>query len=546
MDRIRFNLEGRFRDTDQENLYSDVNIHDHHIVEAQYMRRDGFEDDPDICAIPRCPTEEEIKQLTNVYMIDYDPDKAEGLTKKEKLEQSSRLAEVMCPLAIHFELAKAVDRCLISSYRHRQTMEGIVYTSGKTQARLGGIISEPRDGAMRTENLYVVGKTSYGKSMARKMIISNIYPKAIHHEFEDKSYTQIPILEATSVVGNMYCYYEQITQRIDEVLNTGDMYYSYFKSEAKSNIGRATGVIKRYIKLFHVGALLIEECEFLRGSEVLEDLINLSEDTGVAIIIIGNPKSEVRSRSLDLMDRPRIHMRFQNVIRADDISSKSNRIFLRLAAKTLWDYQWTPFIPLNDEMCDILMEYSVYNICILKALIKKLMDTVIEKKKKTLSPDLIREVGDKYFLKAKCLLDEDPEALLKYIENDIYGKNNDDIPSIAANYDQIDIDSRKTKAVISQAFQAIRVVTDPEKFSDIRIMQAVRNVIAKDMSLISVGVSAVATKALTLLNDNQEKSERMAAQKLERMKKVKPVRKLEKEAIDELHNAIAKPTVNVG
>ncbi len=546
MDRIRFNLEGQFRNVDQDNLYADVNIHDHHVVKAQYMRRKGYEDDPDICAIPRCPTEKEVNQMTNVYMPDYDPDKAETLTKKEKLEQSSQLQEVMCPLAIHFELAKAVDRCLLSSYRHRNTMEGIQYTSGKSQAKFGGIISEPKDGAMRTENLYVVGKTSYGKSMARKMIISNIYPKAIYHEFEDRSYTQIPILEATSVVGNMYCYYEQITQRIDELLDTGDMYWSYFKTEAKGNIGRATGVIKRYIKLFHVGALLIEECEFLRGSDVLEDLIALSEDTGVAIIIIGNPKSEVQNRGIDLMDRSRIHMRFQNVIKADDISSASNRLFLRLAAKSLWDYQWTPFVPLSDEMCDLLMEYSVYNICILKAMIKKLMDTVIVKKQKTLCPELIREVGDKYFLRAKSLLDEDPEALLEYIQKDIYRKKSGDVPQIASNTDASDLENRKAKAVMSQAFQAVRIVTDPDVYSDIRIMQAVQSVISKDMTLISVGVRAVAMKTMRLLSENQEKANRIAERRMEKMKQEIPVRKLEQEAIDELHKAIAKPTVSVG
>ena len=545
MDRIRFNLEERFRNVDQDNLYTDVNIHDHHVVKAQYMFRKGYEDDPDICAIPRCPTEEEIKQMTNVYMLDYDPDKAETLTKKEKLEQSSQLQEVMCPLAIHFELAKAVDRCLLSSYRHRNTMEGIQYTSGKSKAKFGGIISEPKDGAMRTENLYVVGKTSYGKSMARKMIISNIYPKAIYHEFEDRSYTQIPILEATSVVGNMYCYYEQIAQRIDELLNTGDMYWSYFKTEAKGNIGRATGVIKRYIKLFHVGALLIEECEFLRGSDVLEDLINLSEDTGVAIIIIGNPKSEVQNRGIDLMDRPRIHMRFQTVIKADDISSATNRLFLRLAAKTLWDYQWTPFVPLSDEMCDLLMEYSAYNICILKAMIKKLMDTVIEKKQKTLCPELIREVGDKYFLRAKSLLDKDPEALLAYIGKDIYKKKSEDVPESALNSEP-DFESRKAKAVMSQAFQAVRMVTDPEIFSDVRIMQTVQSIISKDMTLISVGAQAVAMKTMKFLNENHEKANRLAESRLAKMKREKPVRKLEQEAIDELHKSIAKSTVSVG
>lgn len=543
MDRIRFDLEDRFVDTDTYNLYTDVNIHDHTFVEAQYMRRKGFEDDPDICAIPRCPTEEEIRQLTDVALPEYDMYTAESLSKEEKLAQASRFQEIMCPLAIHFELAKAVDRCLVSSYRHRQTMEGIQYVSGKSQAKFGGIISEPKDGAMRTENLYVVGKTSYGKSMARKMIISGIYPKAIHHEFADRSYTQIPILEATSVVGNMYCYYQQVAQRIDEILDTGDMYSSYFKTEAKGNIGKATTVIKKFIKLFHVGALLIEECEFLRGSDVLEDLINLSEDTGVAIIIIGNPRSE-SSKGVDLMDRPRIHMRFQNIIKADDIESATNRMFMRMAADTLWDYQWTPYVPLTEEMCDLLLDYSVYNICILKALIKKLMDTVIENEQRKLSPELIREVGDKYFLRAASLLDEDPDRVLEYLERDIYKRKEDGLTLAGAGRD--DLKSRETKAVINQAYQAIRKVTDPEEFTDTRIMQAVHTVVSMDINMIADGPDKVAQKALKNLEMNREKAQRMTKNRQEKLKKPKSVQKLEQEAIDDLQKAIAKPETNVG
>ena len=60
MDKITFNLKNKFRDVTKDNLYTDVDIHGHSVVEAQYMCRIGYEDNPDVCALPRCPTTEEI------------------------------------------------------------------------------------------------------------------------------------------------------------------------------------------------------------------------------------------------------------------------------------------------------------------------------------------------------------------------------------------------------------------------------------------------------------------------------------------------------
>lgn len=62
MERLKCNLTFRELGKD-ENLYDDVDLTAGSMVDAQYRRVAGYEDNPDVCALPKMPSIRDILAL---------------------------------------------------------------------------------------------------------------------------------------------------------------------------------------------------------------------------------------------------------------------------------------------------------------------------------------------------------------------------------------------------------------------------------------------------------------------------------------------------
>lgn len=83
MERLKCNLTFRELRKD-ENLYDDVDLTAGSMVDAQYRRVAGYEDNPDVCALPKMPSVRDILALGMVnLMLAYKQDQS----KRENLHQ---------------------------------------------------------------------------------------------------------------------------------------------------------------------------------------------------------------------------------------------------------------------------------------------------------------------------------------------------------------------------------------------------------------------------------------------------------------------------
>ena len=84
MERLKCNLTFRELRKD-ENLYDDVDLTAGSMVDAQYRRVAGYEDNPDVCALPKMPSVRDILALGMVNPPGYDREKEKKMSAAEKL-----------------------------------------------------------------------------------------------------------------------------------------------------------------------------------------------------------------------------------------------------------------------------------------------------------------------------------------------------------------------------------------------------------------------------------------------------------------------------
>jgi len=368
MDKIDFTLN--YRELKEvEHLYDGYDLHKQTIVPAEYLPRKGYESNPDVCAIPALLSENDIIMAMWHPMPGYDPATACNFDINTKLTQIMDLQNVSCCLATHFSLAQTVNQLLLASYKSRETRISRSCPSKDINPFYSkfSVLSIKNELAGRTDGFLMIGASGSGKSMAMSLV-SATYPKVIRHTFPDIEYVQIPIIRVTALVGNLTDIYRSIATRIDELLDTGDLHISAVRS---ASLGKCAGRIKEWIKLYHIGLLIIDEVQFLHfGDNVgsFENIIGISEETGVAFGLIGN--TEVLEK-VDSM--PRIAGRvLKHRIVADRLNQIDRNFFVE-AAKDLWEYQWVkPYIEMTPEILSALLYESGYNVAILKALIIKL------------------------------------------------------------------------------------------------------------------------------------------------------------------------------
>lgn len=105
MERLKCNLTFRELRKD-ENLYDDVDLTAGSMVDAQYRRVAGYEDNPDVCALPKMPSVRDILALGMVNPPGYDREQVEKMSTAEKLAAIEDIDMAMIPLGIHVDVAQ--------------------------------------------------------------------------------------------------------------------------------------------------------------------------------------------------------------------------------------------------------------------------------------------------------------------------------------------------------------------------------------------------------------------------------------------------------
>lgn len=366
----KIDVELEFTQADSgKGLYDDDNLDNNWSVDARYVRRLGYEKDPDVCCIPPLP---DTKRLMRFFTVDTgicDWETVSGMTKQEKYESISQMNHVMVPLGLHLDVAKALHNVVLSSYKGRQVM--ITDTDRDTplskKGLSGRVESIRKQEAPRPEGFYIHGNSGMGKSVALGLA-RRMYPRAVRVTTGDFSYSVIPIIFVTALCNQVSDVYRSIAAQIDEILDTGDYHENQVVNKS---LTKAQGYIKKWIKLYHIGCIIIDEIQFLRStstSKGLEDLIGITAETGCGFGLIGNNDS-----CPAVLDNPRILGRVgRNKINADIRTVNTGKLFDR-AMRTLWDYQWTDvFSPFSDEIKEYLLTESGGNIGLLKAVLARI------------------------------------------------------------------------------------------------------------------------------------------------------------------------------
>lgn len=389
-----------------EGLYDDVDIHAQQIVNAKYLRRTGYENNPDICALPKLMTNRELGDATTKTLLSYDYEEVKNMPGYLKKEALLQIQNAYYPLAHVFDMAYAVDAALVSSYMAReQRCSGReeILPSGQSS---GNVYSLRNNLVGRAYSFLITGNTGCGKTVAMNQI-KNLYPTAIYHKFDDYEYTQIPILVVTALVGNMGELLTACGGRIDEIMDTGTYYADQIRHR---NVGQACNRLKQWIKLFHVGLIVIDEIQFMNfgtGNSSFENLVGIAEETGCALGLIGNKDANAK-----IYNHPRIVNRVMLNRIEIGISEEVDRVFFLQALKHLWEYQWTSErTELTEEIQNQLINDSLYNIAILKALLIRMQYEAIKKYPKGgITAEYIHTIAEKYFAEMRTLILQDTPA----------------------------------------------------------------------------------------------------------------------------------------
>lgn len=407
-----------------ETLYDDIDLRASSIVDAQYERRPGYEQIPDICALPKLYSNQELIQAVTTGLPEYNPEAIKQMQAYEKKENLLLLQKAYYPLGHTFEVDYAVNAALVSSYMGREPR----YSQRKEEPELAehgipGTVYSLRSGSVgRAFSFLVTGPSGSGKSVSIEQI-TNLYPKSIRHEIGNKEYVQIPILRATSMVGNMKELITAFAAQIDEILDTGTMHADQVRTR---NVGMACNKLKEWIKRYHIGLLVIDEIQFMKfgeGSSSFENLVGIAEETGCALGLIGN--REVHQK---LCKYPRIISRVMlNRIEVGFAEEVSRGFFVN-ALKQLWEYQWTKErTELTEEIMRELIQDSMYNIAILKILLIRIQYKALKKfPKGGITAEYIHEISEQEFSEIRALILQDtPDSERKVLA--LFQKKSDSI-----------------------------------------------------------------------------------------------------------------------
>lgn len=527
MDKQKFKLKYVELDND-ENLYDGIDLKDIGIVEARYFKREGYDDNPDIFALPKEPTMDDVTNAATKILPGYNREMVPKMDNTEKKNQILKLDQVFFALWHHYRLASSIYHLLVASYAGRGNFfsESVNWKDSARDGNHATAVSLREVISARPEGFRMIGNTGTGKSDGAKICVS-LFPQAIHHRMGTIEYVQIPIIMVTALVSNLTEVYRSIATRIDEILDTGSDHWNMVRT---ANLGKCAGYIKRWIKTYHIGLIIIDEIQFLKfdsSTSSFENIVSIAEETGCAFGIIGNPEAEEALKNM-----PRILSRTMNhVIEANVFGDEDNESFFMDALEDLWEYQWTDKeYELTGELRNAILKECAYNISLLKALFSKIQMYLVTHKGKKLTEDVIHSQA-KGFEDLRNLImvgdgvsEEELVNRLEGIYDDIrHEAVHDKKNKAAVKAHKEEHDDRDFVRKVNRIVDSIRCVTD---YSETQIRRAVTTQATKDRALRKKPDSFLARAAIDSLN----RMSKRAGRKLNLVSSARDERSLEEKA----------------
>ena len=513
MERLKCNLTFRELRKD-ENLYDDVDLTAGSMVDAQYRRVAGYEDNPDVCALPKMPSVRDILALGMVNPPGYDREQVEKMSTAEKLAAIEDIDMAMIPLGIHVDVARTIWKFLDRRYKGADVM----ISANEDEKAYGkgsfgrAIVLYQKLEAPSPIGFLLHGKTGCGKTMAVNLAC-RMYPNVIYHEFEDYSYVQIPIVMVTALRKDIRDVFESIAAAFDRFLDTGD--YHRRRAVGAKSISATEGLVKKWIELYHVGLIIVDEVQFLDFSpkkKNIEDIVSITQATGAQFGLIGNDDGYRAILEYDRLNR-RVA---KNIINADEVTKNNVRLFEN-AIKTLWGYQFGNVeSPFTTEIEELLMYHSSRNIALLKFIVITIQTKdVIEKRMEPIDvPFIEKTIGRDMETLRKLLADPDDPEDAQYHEyiTKLYARQakevateNDEEKGRLFDMMAAGELTRKREAVRSRAFQSI---SDTSNYTETQINRAIRQAIDKEPDILDHPSKFLAQKAMEILKKANAKVKR--------------------------------------
>ena len=354
--------------------YEDIDLRAQDIVEARYVRVSGHQGNPDIEALPALIASEDLVDLASQV-----PD-ALLANDTDPLVRIWALRKLRIPLRNQNMINEKLYYGLMSSYAGRQYGK----TAHKTVLEIDGknveldTISCLYEGGIMTGSA-IIGLPGTGKSTGLSIAMSK-YPRAILHPMEDGHYIQVPIIRTTAFANsNVTSLFRSFAARLDMILDTGSMHQNMLPS---TNIGQMCSDIINWIRIYHIGAWIIEELSFFsfsnKRSGSFEDIVTVMEETGIFVLGTGNH---------DFYDKIKGNLRGERRLLADFIDMdkiSTDKAFMANYTERIWIYYMLPEIRglYSDDIFDRIYEWTLGSIDMLTILLVCIQREYLNAKKK--------------------------------------------------------------------------------------------------------------------------------------------------------------------
>lgn len=371
--------------------YNDVDFTEADIIEAEYIRVPGFEDKPDIAALP-------VPLIGSNAVKDgiYVPPVLTSKDAKKHLKIYA-MRDVRFPMFNQGEINKRIYEGLLSSYDGRSyavTERPIKIKDDEEpdkQIEISVLSSIYMNGSSKSSGL--IGLPGTGKSTALNIALQR-YPRAIIHRLDGCSYVQIPIIRTTAYANsNLTALFYSFAEVLDTIFDCEHRHRDEIK---KGNLGKATERVISWIKRYHIGCWIIEELEFFSFSTEhqtsFENIVTIMQETGVFLFSTGN---------LDLIQKLSGNLRQERRLLANYINMdlmSQDKDGMRTIVAEMWQYllpeMQTEF---TDELYDEIYYWTLGSIDMISILLVAMQQEYLEKKKNeqrvTVNVSFIKQVG---------------------------------------------------------------------------------------------------------------------------------------------------------
>ena len=219
--------------------------------------------------------------------------------------------------------------------------------------------------------------------------------------------------------SNLTALFLSFAKQLDQLLDTGEDHLNVISG--KANLGKIVSIICGWIELYHIGAIAIDEIQFLDFSQSsaksFENFLTITAQTGVAIVAIGTSEA---CRLWGGMLRIQRRMA-STIIRAD--SYCKDKKFMSEIIERIWKYQWLDEpAPLTEGLENSMYEESCGSIDLLTTLWMMMQFEVLSNEEQpTIDEVFVHKVAEKHIKEMRGLLKEslieNEERFLELREN---------------------------------------------------------------------------------------------------------------------------------